>query len=149
MATTLMGLGLATALTGLALIVTGKLKLARLVQSRGWKGCLVELAAVASRSLYFRSSRVFSLCTCDIAGYERRPLPRYLPVPVIGGYLAFIGLYTGEAGLSLMTGLSIDGPAAWPLQLQACHTMCCDALSSHASQMPASAAATAAAPVQP
>ena len=29
---------------------------------------------------------------------------QYLPLPVIGGYLAFIGLYCLEAALSLMTG---------------------------------------------
>ena len=36
---------------------------------------------------------------------------QYLPLPVIGGYMAFIGLFCGEAGLSLMlpTGETIDG----------------------------------------
>lgn len=34
---------------------------------------------------------------------------QYLPLPVIGGYLAFIGLYCFEAALSLMTGLEITG----------------------------------------
>ena len=31
-------------------------------------------------------------------------LVQYLPLPVVGGYLAFIGLYCLEAGLALMTG---------------------------------------------
>lgn len=31
-------------------------------------------------------------------------LVQYMPMPVLGGYLAFIGLYCGEAGISLMTG---------------------------------------------
>ena len=39
-------------------------------------------------------------------------------MPVIGGYLAFIGLYTGEAGLSLLTGVSVAGPGDWP---KLCH----------------------------
>lgn len=34
---------------------------------------------------------------------------QYLPLPVIGGYLAFIGLYCFEAALSLMTGLEVTG----------------------------------------
>ena len=34
---------------------------------------------------------------------------QYLPLPVIGGYLAFIGLYCFEAALSLMTGLELTG----------------------------------------
>lgn len=33
-------------------------------------------------------------------------LVQYLPLPVIGGYLAFIGLFCGESGLRLMTGSS-------------------------------------------
>ena len=67
--TVLVGLSLATALLGLALIVTGRLRLTSFVQ--------------------------------------------YLPLPVIGGYLAFIGLYCLEAGLSMMTGLQITGLQAW------------------------------------
>ena len=38
---------------------------------------------------------------------------QYLPMPVVGGYLAFIGLYCFEAGLALMTGETIDGLADW------------------------------------
>lgn len=36
---------------------------------------------------------------------------QYLPLPVIGGYMAFIGMFCGEAGLSLMLprGETIDG----------------------------------------
>lgn len=62
-----------------------------------------------------------SLCTCllglclMLTGYFKlASAVQYLPMPVVGGYLAFIGLYCLEAGLSLMTGLAIDGPAAWP-----------------------------------
>eukprot|EP00967_Tisochrysis_lutea_P102447 scaffold154273_cov37-Tisochrysis_lutea.AAC.4 len=59
-ATTLVALSSSTALLGGALILTGRLRLAGLVQ--------------------------------------------YLPLPVVGGYLAYIGLYCFEAGLSLMSG---------------------------------------------
>ena len=58
-----MVLSLSTCLLGCALIVTGKLELASLVQ--------------------------------------------YLPMPVVGGYLAFIGFFCFEAGLSLMSGAEI------------------------------------------
>ena len=34
-------------------------------------------------------------------------LVQYLPLPVVGGYLAFIGLYCLEAGLSLMSGVQV------------------------------------------
>eukprot|EP00055_Hartaetosiga_balthica_P012536 m.61143 g.61143 ORF g.61143 m.61143 type:complete len:1064 (-) comp7982_c0_seq1:318-3509(-) len=62
-ATVLVWLALSTALLGVALIITGKLKLASLVQ--------------------------------------------YLPMPVVGGYLAYIGFYCLQAGLSLMSGVEI------------------------------------------
>ena len=63
-ATVLVTLSLSTALLGVALIITGKCRLASLVQ--------------------------------------------YLPLPVVGGYLAFIGLYCLEAGLSMMSGEAVD-----------------------------------------
>ena len=63
-ATTLVVLSLSTACLGLALVLTGKLRLAALVQ--------------------------------------------YLPLPVVGGYLAFIGLYCLEAGVSLMSGVQVN-----------------------------------------
>ena len=69
LSTVLVTLSASTALLGLALIITGKLQLAALVQ--------------------------------------------YLPLPVVGGYLAFIGLYCIEAGLSLMTGLEVDALLGW------------------------------------
>jgi SulP family sulfate permease len=80
MATVLVALSSSTLLLGLALMLTGRLRLAVLVQ--------------------------------------------YLPLPVVGGYLAFIGLYCLEAGLALMSGvqvtslLGLDGLAQWSQLLQ-------------------------------
>lgn len=37
----------------------------------------------------------------------------YLPMPVIGGYLAFIGYFCLEAGLSLSTGKQLSGLKTW------------------------------------
>ena len=71
MATVLVALSSSTLLLGLALMLTGRLRLAVLVQ--------------------------------------------YLPLPVVGGYLAFIGLYCLEAGLALMSGVQVTsllGPDA-------------------------------------
>ena len=34
---------------------------------------------------------------------------QYIPVPVIGGYLAFIGFFCGKAGITMMTGLESSG----------------------------------------
>ena len=66
-ATALVALASSTTLLGLALVLTGKLRLAGLVQ--------------------------------------------YLPLPVVGGYLAYIGLYCFEAGLSLMSGTEVTSVA--------------------------------------
>ncbi|GMF13749.1 unnamed protein product [Phytophthora lilii] len=63
-ATTIVTIGIATALLGLCLVVMGRFK----------------LAALAS----------------------------YLPMPVIGGYLAFIGIFCLYAGFALSTGLVIN-----------------------------------------
>jgi SulP family sulfate permease len=69
MATVLCWLSLSTAFLGVALWITGKLKLASLVQ--------------------------------------------YLPMPVVGGYLAYIGLFCLEAGFSLMTGVQVNNVLDW------------------------------------
>ncbi|DAZ94510.1 TPA: hypothetical protein N0F65_011863 [Lagenidium giganteum] len=69
LATTLFTLAASTALLGIALIITGKLKIASFVQ--------------------------------------------YLPMPVVGGYLAYIGFYCLEAGLSMMSDKTIKEPADW------------------------------------
>lgn len=65
LATSVTALGLGTALLGLALVATGRLRLAGLVQ--------------------------------------------YLPMPVIGGYLAFIGFFCLMAGLGVMSGAPVRG----------------------------------------
>eukprot|EP00045_Choanoeca_perplexa_P014077 m.163665 g.163665 ORF g.163665 m.163665 type:complete len:1097 (+) comp16556_c0_seq5:174-3464(+) len=69
LATTVVWIGLSTALLGLALYVTGLLKLASIVQ--------------------------------------------YLPMPVVGGYLSYIGLYSLQAGLALMADVSIGNAQDW------------------------------------
>jgi len=41
-------------------------------------------------------------------------LAQYLPVPVVGGYLAYIGFYCGQAGLAMMSGVEVTHLRAWP-----------------------------------
>ena len=38
---------------------------------------------------------------------------QYLPLPVIGGYLAYIGFFCGQAGLAMMAGVEISTPSDW------------------------------------
>ena len=38
---------------------------------------------------------------------------QYLPMPVIGGYLAFIGFYCGQAGLALMANEQLADITQW------------------------------------
>ena len=57
----------------------------------------------------------FTLCTCTgllgvalvVLGRLRlASVVQYLPMPVIGGYLAFIGYFCGQAGLAFASGVS-------------------------------------------
>ena len=45
-----------------------------------------------------------------LAGYVK-----YLPTPVVGGYLAYIGFYCGQAGLAFMAGVEVTSLSQWPL----------------------------------
>eukprot|EP00752_Nemacystus_decipiens_P005603 g5071.t1 len=72
-ATALTATAFATASLGVALVIIGKLKLARFVA--------------------------------------------YLPMPVVGGYLAFIGLFCLEAALGLSSGKDIQGVGTWGVLL--------------------------------
>jgi SulP family sulfate permease len=38
---------------------------------------------------------------------------QFLPMPVIGGYLAFIGFYCGQAGLALMSNVQLSDITEW------------------------------------
>ena len=38
---------------------------------------------------------------------------QYLPMPVIGGYLAFIGFFCGQAGLAMMAGVQVTNLSEW------------------------------------
>lgn len=38
---------------------------------------------------------------------------QYLPMPVVGGYLAFIGFFCGSAGIGMMAGIEITSIADW------------------------------------
>eukprot|EP01041_Mallomonas_annulata_P006865 gene6865-13910_t len=42
--------------------------------------------------------------------YKLASMMQYLPMPVVGGYLGFIGLFCGEAGISMMTGVPVKYP---------------------------------------
>lgn len=50
-------------------------------------------------------------------------LVAYVPMPVFGGYLAFIGLFCIEAGLSLTSGEGINGLGTWYLLVQSKQTV--------------------------
>ncbi|CAM9273480.1 unnamed protein product, partial [Hapterophycus canaliculatus] len=80
-ATALAATAFATASMGVALVVIGKLKLAKFVA--------------------------------------------YLPMPVVGGYLAFIGLFCLEASLGLSTGRDIRGINTWGLLLNTRDLLLC------------------------
>lgn len=62
------------------------------------------------------SAACFILCTCTgllgvalvVLGRLRlASVVQYLPMPVIGGYLAFIGYFCGQAGLAFASGVRL------------------------------------------
>lgn len=50
-----------------------------------------------------------------VARLRLASMVQYLPMPVVGGYLAFIGFFCGLAGLSLMAGVQVTSVADFPL----------------------------------
>ncbi|CAH0519744.1 unnamed protein product [Peronospora belbahrii] len=77
--TVLVHLSLSTMLVGLGLVLTGKARLASLVQ--------------------------------------------YLPTPVIGGYLAFVGFFMIKGGISLTTGVSLASVQGWMVLASSSHNL--------------------------
>ena len=69
------------------------------------------------------STALLGVALCATGYLRMANLVQYLPLPVVAGYLAYIGLYCFEAGLGLMTGLPItqllgfDAPAQWRMLL--------------------------------
>ncbi|GMH66632.1 hypothetical protein TrRE_jg3033 [Triparma retinervis] len=73
------------------------------------------------RELLATSTIGLSLCTaclglglmligrCRLARFVQ-----YLPTPVVGGYLAYIGFFCGQSGLGLMAGTEVKGLSEWP-----------------------------------
>ena len=50
---------------------------------------------------------------CPFSCVQLASLVQYLPMPVVGGYLAYIGFFCGEAGLALMAGVQIVTIKDW------------------------------------
>ncbi|KAG1689057.1 hypothetical protein DVH05_002825 [Phytophthora capsici] len=78
-ATVLVHLSISTMFVGVGLILTGKARLASLVQ--------------------------------------------YLPTPVIGGYLAYVGFFMVKGGVSLTTGVSLASVQGWAELVKSSHTL--------------------------
>ncbi|CAM9587850.1 unnamed protein product, partial [Phaeothamnion confervicola] len=72
---------------------------------------VVVATAVASTAI---GTAALGLCLCAIGKGRLARFVSYLPMPVVGGYLGFIGFFCLEAGLGLCTGKVVDGPATWP-----------------------------------
>ena len=73
-------------------------------------------AGVAGEHIITTVLVVLSVCTFSlglalvlIGRLKFAILVQYIPVPVIGGYLAFIGFFCGKAGIVMMTGLETSG----------------------------------------
>jgi SulP family sulfate permease len=48
-----------------------------------------------------------------VGRYRLAHFIQYLPMPVVGGYLAYIGFFCGEAGLAMMGSVQVNGFGDW------------------------------------
>ncbi|KAL3148948.1 hypothetical protein ABBQ32_001807 [Trebouxia sp. C0010 RCD-2024] len=54
-----------------------------------------------------------------VTGYLRlASLVQYVPLPVVGGYLGYVGYFCLASGVSLASGVNVDSPATWLQLLQ-------------------------------
>ena len=69
---------------------------------------LEETESVLSTTLFVLaiSTAILGVLLIIVSKLKLASLVQYLPMPVIGGYLAFIGFYCGLAGLTMMAGTS-------------------------------------------
>lgn len=59
------------------------------------------------------STAILGVMLIIVSKLRLASLVQYLPMPVIGGYLAFIGFFCGEAGLSMMAGVQVTNLTQW------------------------------------
>ncbi|KAL6781953.1 hypothetical protein ACKKBF_B10080 [Auxenochlorella protothecoides x Auxenochlorella symbiontica] len=59
------------------------------------------------------STTVVGIATLLVARYKLAELVQYLPLPVIGGYLGFVGYFCIASGLALACSVSIDTISSW------------------------------------
>ena len=81
--------------------------------ARALDGSAHDVAATALCGLGL-STALLGLVLVGVGRARMTWLVSYLPLPVLGGYLAFIGLFCIEAGLSLCIGVPLNGPRDWP-----------------------------------
>jgi sulfate permease, SulP family len=84
-----------------------------------------EPAAVTATALVTIgiSTAIVGICLICVGKLKLANLVSYIPMPVFGGYLAFIGLFCVEAGLSLTSGMAINGINTWHLLLESDRTI--------------------------
>lgn len=63
------------------------------------------------------STAILGVMLMIVSKLKLASVVQYLPMPVIGGYLAFIGFFCGEAGLSMMAGVQVTSISQWYLFL--------------------------------
>lgn len=80
----------------------------------------IRMKGESASSVVATSLVTIALCTATLGGVliligrvRLAKLVAYLPMPVIGGYLAFIGYFCLEAGMSLASGEVINGLSSW------------------------------------
>jgi len=61
---------------------------------------------------------LLGLALVGLGKLELASAVQYLPMPVVGGYLAFIGFFCGQAGLAMMSEVELLGLGDWAKLLE-------------------------------
>ena len=111
--TALFVLSLYTALMGLVFIVIGRMRLASVIQYLPMPGTSHTHTHTPKLSLAYHHTTSSSPSSHPPTATHCHPF-YYRRFSVVGGYLAFIGFYCGQAGLAMMSGVDLQSITDWP-----------------------------------
>ena len=103
----------------------GQVQDAGLIFLSAMTGAIANSPTIAKEQIVPTALFVLPICTFLLGGMlivvsklRLATVIQYLPMPVIGGYLAFIGFFCGQAGLAMMAGVQVTSVLEWGTFLQ-------------------------------
>jgi SulP family sulfate permease len=96
--------------TGLILLSAIATSVAEMGLDRGLSARVVVATALVATAA---STLFVGLGTLGVARLRLAGLVQYVPLPVVGGYLSFVGWFCFVAGVGLGAGVELGAPATW------------------------------------